>query len=879
MKENNVEKRALESKLLYETIFEQSPDGILLIDTEGAIIDFNEAAHRQLGYTREEFSRLRISDIDPIQDPEEIQTSIREILEKGHATFDVKHRTKSGELRDVCVITKVLNLSGRTLFHTIWRDTTEQTSALAKVAEEKAWSESVIAAIGDAISIQDTHFKVVYQNKTHKSIMGDRTGEYCYEAYEKKAEVCDDCPVSKSFLDGQIHRTERSVRFPEGVRHFDIISSPLRDAAGRIIAGIEVVRDITDRVQAESSLQASEKLLRTIVDTEPECVKLLTREGVLITMNPAGLAMIEAESLDLVKGKEMCSLVAPEYREAFARLNKDIFSGKTGRLEFAVTGLKGRRLWLETNAVPLRNERDEIFALLGITRDITKRKHAETELREKEEHYRVLFNAITDSLFVHEVKEDGSPGTFLEVNNVACERLGYTRQELLAMSPLDIDAPNPGADVKEIGRRVLAGESVTFEQTHMAKDGRRIAVEINAQSFMLGKHPVVLSLARDITERKRYEAELLRVQKLESLGILAGGIAHDFNNLLMGIFGYISLAKLKAEPSVGAYLEKAEKTLDQAKGLTQQLLTFSKGGEPIKRTLRLAPIIRDAVGLALSGSNVNAEFSLPQDLKAAEADGGQLTQVIQNIVINAVEAMPLGGTLSVTARNEMLVKDIHSAKATEYVAIAFKDQGVGIPREYIPRIFDPFFTTKSKGNGLGLASSHSIVTRHGGRMEVSSEPGKGSEFTIYLPASGKVGITRTPADEELVYGKGRILVLEDEDIVTLVCRDILMTLGYEAEFVTVGEEVLKKYLDAMESGSAYDIVILDLTVRGGMGGRETMKGLLKLDPHVKVIVSSGYAEDPVMANFRDYGFKAMLAKPYKVETISKALHELMFHNS
>jgi PAS domain S-box-containing protein len=278
----DAEEKLREAELLYHTLFNQSPDGILIIDTNGNFIDFNEAAHRQLGYSREEFERLRISDIDPFQSPEEVQASIKKVMDNGSTEFEVKHRTKGGEIRDVFVITQVMSLSGRTVFHTIWRDITERKHAekslnesIKRAEEEKAKTEAIIAAIGDGISIEDTDFKIIYQNQVIKDLVGDHIGELCYKAYHRIDQVCEGCQVALCFKDGKVRTVERDTVTDKGIIHVENTASPLRDSTGKIIAGVEVIRNITSRKKAE---EEREKL---ILELQDALAKIKTLSGML----------------------------------------------------------------------------------------------------------------------------------------------------------------------------------------------------------------------------------------------------------------------------------------------------------------------------------------------------------------------------------------------------------------------------------------------------------------------------------------------------------------------------------------------------------------------------------------------------------------------
>jgi PAS domain S-box-containing protein len=478
-----------EAELFCRTVFEQSPDGILVIDTNGNFIEFNEAAHRQLGYSREEFERLRISDIDPIQSPEEIQASIKEVLDKGRAEFEVTHRTKEGEIRDVHVITQVMALSGRTFFHTIWRDVTEY-----RRAEEEVWFlASIIENLPNAVCAMDTQGAMMAWNRGAEKMLG-------YKAEE-------------------------------------IIGKP-----------------ITTIIPEEISQQELE-----------HCLTILNTEG--------------------------------------------FFSG--------------------------------------------------------------------------------------------------------------------------------------YESVRLAKDGRRVPVELTAVAIRdkAQKIKSYASIMVDITDRKKAEEERLKSHMLESIGVLAGGIAHDFNNLLNIINGDIHVAKMCVQPGdkVFTRLADAEQICEIAGDLSKRLITFATGGDPVKKNMSLSGLLTETVNTLLKGSNINPEFDLPDDLSTVAIDEGQMKQAINNLVINAREAMPHGGTLAVRGENVRIsAQDNLPMQAGDYVKISFRDTGAGIPSENLAKIFDPYFTTKNtyyqKGLGLGLAVCYSIIKRHDGLITVESEVGKGTTFIIYLPA-------------------------------------------------------------------------------------------------------------------------------------------------
>jgi nitrogen-specific signal transduction histidine kinase len=398
-------------------------------------------------------------------------------------------------------------------------------------------------------------------------------------------------------------------------------------------------------------------------------------------------------------------------------------------------------------------------------------------------------------------------------------------------------------------------------------------VEIHASAIVMKGKKYILGFVQDISERKRadkerkkLEQQIQQTQKLESLGVLAGGIAHDFNNLLGGIYGYIDLAKEESEDdNVTEYLSKSLATMNRARHLTQQLLTFSKGGAPVTKVMALFPFIEETVRFALSGSRIASTFAVSEDLCLAEVDSTQLAQVIDNVVINAIQAMPMGGTLAVSAENIVLDGSEYPAlSAGSYVLLAFKDTGVGIPSEMLETIFDPFFTTKQMGSGLGLATCYSIIRRHRGHMVAVSEPGKGATFQIYLPAASRQTAESAADTGTTPRGSGRILVMDDEQVIRETTEGMCHSLGYEVTLTTTGQEVIRVFADEKAAGLSFEAIILDLTIPGGIGGREAIEEIRKLDAHVPVFVSSGYADDPIMANPTQYKFTGSLCKPFRL---------------
>jgi PAS domain S-box-containing protein len=452
---------------------------------------------------------------------------------------------------------------------------------------------------------------------------------------------------------------------------------------------------------------------------------------------------------------------------------------------------------------------------------------------------------------------------------------GHTLPIWLSSSLVTDDAGNPTAMVgiiRDMTERRKAEDLLKSHREQLVK----LVEERTGELYQTNER-----LRKEIADREKMEEELLKAQKLESMGILAGGIAHDFNNLLAAMLANISLAMLDVGRDHPAYeqLSAAEKASLRAQDLTRQLLTFSKGGFPVKRTTDLMELIEDASGFALRGSRVKCEISKADDLHLVNVDEGQISQVLHNLVLNADHAMPEGGTVSIHCSNVEVGKNSSLPLAEgSYVRVSVEDRGVGIPREHIAKIFDPYFTTKQKGSGLGLATSYSIVKKHGGHISVESKLGAGTTFNVYLAAAAEKRSAPRTAEAVLRSGSGTVLVMDDEADVRETTGKVLSRLGYHVQYARDGEEALKQYKASLNAGKPFDLVIMDLTVPGAMGGKEAIQQLIQIDPRVKAIVSSGYSNDPVMADFRSYGFAGVVKKPYRLRELSEEVLRVLSKN-
>ena len=524
-----------------------------------------------------------------------------------------------------------------------------------------------------------------------------------------------------------------------------------------------------------------------------------------------------------------------------------------------------------------------IFIAFGysvvVSQEVRKREITEAAFQESKSP---LYRSLVENIDLGVTLIDGE-GTIVMANAAQARMLGRSPGELAGKKCFEEFEKMDHLCRHCPGREsMVSGKPEEVNTEGVREDGSRFRVRIRAFPVMgnEGRATGFIEVVEDITDRLKIEEEIRKTQKLESIGILAGGIAHDFNNLLTGILGNISLAKTHTSSGeeICQFLDESEKASERARTLTQQLLTFSSGGMPITQTSSITRIIRDSAIFVLSGSNVNCEMLMPDDLWSVEVDEGQVSQVIQNIVKNADQAMPDGGTVQIRTEN-LLVSDGASSSLGKgrYVKIEVADHGTGISGENLSKVFDPYFTTKKEGegSGLGLAVSYSIIKNHHGLISVESEVGAGTTFSICLPASSREIAIKEEAPETYRPMGGRILLMDDEEVVRKVVKDMLEKLGCQVELTCDGDEAVEKYRQAREAGRPFDAVIMDLTIPGGMGGKQAVRELLKIDDQARVIVSSGYANDPIMADFRSYGFQGVVPKPYTLRDLNKMLTEVL----
>ncbi len=689
-----------------------------------------------------------------------------------------------------------------------------------------------------------------------------------------------------------------------------------RSADGQVRRLHGFVSDITARRSAENALRESEERYRTLFEHSPVAVFEFDYRGVaqwfeelrgqgvgnfdgyvatrpeelekalakvrLVGLNHETVRLFGAQSkLDLAVHPER--MADNGLAEARRRIVGALWRGRTeldGELTVATFDGEERRVHFRWSLPMLGGKPDYAWTQL-VMLDVSGIKQVEEALAAERERLIVTLRAMAEGVITTDT--DGA----IQFINEAAERItGWTEGAAVGRSvedvcPLRNERTQAGVSVPVV--EALRGTQVVELPPHTVlvhRQGVVCVVEGRcAPIYDPQARPVgTVLVLRDITQRARLEAELLRASKLESVGVLAGGIAHDFNNLLTVIMGNLTLAMLDAQvmAAAGKWLEEAERGALRARELTGQLLTFAKGGEPVRQAVSLLEVVHEAAAFALHGSSVRCDISDAAGLWPANADQGQIGQVVQNLVLNAVQAMPDGGVVRIGLQNEELDGDaVRAVSRGRYLRLTIADSGTGIRQEHLGRIFDPYFTTKQTGNGLGLATVYSIIRKHEGHVEVESELGRGTTFRIWLPAATEIQ-PLAEAEIELAAPKtGRILFMDDEEAIREMTCALLTRLGFSVTAVNDGAAVVKTYKAAKQVCKPFDVVMMDLTVPGGMGGREAMQELLKFDPQVKGIVSSGYSSDPVMADYQEFGFRARVAKPYRVQDLSKALRSVL----
>ncbi|MBI3802920.1 MAG: PAS domain S-box protein [Nitrospirae bacterium] len=645
------------------------------------------------------------------------------------------------------------------------------------------------------------------------------------------------------------------------------------------------LRDLTERKEIEAKLHQRERRFRALIEQSSDAIALVTASGTTLYASPSTSRLL-GYSIDEFITKKVFDLIHPEDQERtrllFGRLIHE--PGRRVTAEYRIRHKDGAWRWMEGIATNLIED-PGVGAVVVNYRDITDRKRTEEALAAEKEWLAVTLGSIGDGVMATDVA-----GSILFINKAAQALSGWGAEEAIGR-PLQtvfriVDersrakVENPVQEVLETGEVVALANHTLL----IARDGKEHAIADSAAPIRdrEGRIIGVVLVFRDVTEKERMEGEFLKTSTLEPLGILAGGVAHDFNNILTSILGNLSLSMLSidSDTDLHRHLTQAEKASNRARDLAQQLLTFAKGGTPVKKTASVVDLLKESSNFAVRGSNVRCSFILDEAPWPVEIDEGQISQVIHNLILNAQQAMPEGGTIEIKAENRWVEEEESRTvplKEGPYLRISIRDFGVGMPREHLMKIFDPYFTTKEKGTGLGLSTSYSIIKKHDGHIEVESELGSGSTFSIYLPARPGAAIQEMEKPTELsaLKGEGRILVVDDEEGIRHVVGEMLRHLGYEVTATGEGADAIERYRHASEAGRPFDLMMIDLTIPGGMGGKEAAKRLREIDPQARIVAVSGYSSDPIQSELKDSGFSGFIPKPFSLNELGQMVKEVL----
>ncbi len=624
-----------------------------------------------------------------------------------------------------------------------------------------------------------------------------------------------------------------------------------------------------------AALQEKTEKYQLLVENQGDVIVKLGMDGEFLFASPSFCDLFGRKEKELFKTHLQFFALEEDRELTLKALGDTLRPPHTGYVENRVVTKNGQR-WFAWTFKGILDTHKQIAGIAGVGRDITENERSKEALAAEKERLSVTLRSIGDGV----ITTDNEGRIFL-MNKVAGDLTRWNHEEAIGRSIMEVFEiegvrqaawSEHAADVDEKGGPVV---KTAFLKT---LDGQQRMIEYRRAPIrekngrIMGK----VLVFNDITEKKRLEEERLKIQKLESVGVLAGGIAHDFNNILTAIIGNISIAKMATGEKVRERLEKAEKASVRAKDLTRQLLTFSKGGGPVKKIASIADLIRENVDFAVKGAGVECVYIVPEDTWQADMDEGQITQVIQNLIINANQAMPTGGVITVRAENLAIESPGNlPLRPGRYVKISVSDTGKGIPEDVLPSIFDPYFTTKEGGTGLGLATAYSIIKKHGGYINAGSVYGEGATFYFYLPAESGNKPGEGPAGRGFpsASGKGRVLVVDDDEMVRDVAAKMLGNLGYQVDLSTDGAHAVETYSRACLDGMPHAAIIMDLTIPGGMGGKECIKKLLEINPGAVAIASSGYSDDPILSNYGEFRFKGAISKPYRIEDLGEILRK------
>ncbi|MBL7959081.1 PAS domain S-box protein [bacterium] len=891
---NENDKRSIDT---FELIDHTISDMLLILDSQGHITFASSSYHRILNNKKIETGYDFFSDVHPGDRGLTLQT-FHDVL-KGDSDKRIEYRLiiqddeykhiesqwnaavdELGLVRQIILVARII---------------TKRKRAEEALRESVKHFRALLENISDAISLINPYGIVLYTSRSTNRVLGYSANEFVGTNVfdlihtDDLSTVLEQMTVlrkkegSVQSLQFRIKHKDASWRWMEGVVN-NLTHEP------SVQAIVFNYRDITERKEAEEAFRENDKRFRALVENSSDALILISGEGIISYVGPS-FSHIVGHSQEETLTVNLFQFIHPDDRKQTESLFNELLKRPKHILtiQFRMFHKDGSWRWMEGVANNLLTE-PSIGAIVLNFRDITDRKKANEALAEEKGRLLVTLRSIGEGVITTDIL-----GRVMLMNKSAELITQYTQEEAFdkpIRQILPLRSIKSEESIDHPVDKVLKTKRIADAADHvliMPRNKERHIITDNAAPIqdkdgnLLG----VVVVFRDTTDRLKMEEELLKARKIESIGILAGGIAHDFNNILSAILGNISMSKMKLEHGNKEksleLLIRAEKASERARDLTQQLLTFSKGGAPVRKTSSISDLLRDSANFSSAGSNVRCEFAISPNLWQVDMDGGQMSQVINNLIINARQAMPNGGVVTIEALNIIFDSDNTKygvlLKKGNYIKIAVRDQGMGIAPENLQKIFDPYFTTKKTGSGLGLATSYSIIKNHEGAITAESISGKGTTFIIVLPASKNIMPVQKVQESRPAPAHGKILIMDDEDIIAEMSETMLTELGYQVRTAKDGKEAIEMYIKHKNAGSPFDVVIMDLTIPGGMGGEEAIKQLIDFDPNVKAIVSSGYSNDPIMANYKNFGFTNVLTKPYQIRELARIIESTFTENS
>jgi len=925
---NSMENKIRERERNFSAIAENAHDGILVMSSDGTPFYVNHRICRMTGLSVKELHSLNISYIFPDLDSFDRQQILK--TNNKHATLETALVKKTGTNLTVELTVSSTTWHGKDAFLCIIRDISERKRFEEKLEHSQQEYKSLYEYTNEILNSSpiglvrlDKDLRIQYQNPELGHIIGRPVKNNAQEAIghdirsipgtkgDKIFSLLQDLQHGKDF---DIEFTYYSVYGKKVELH--VLGRPLFEN-GEVTGSLLMLEDITRRKESErlqqvlyqisnaSNLSSNlneffksiQSALSTVMDTQNFFIALVDEKDKDSIILPYFID--EKDDFKRVpRARTLTSVVIDENRpilidrngiEKYLREDK---LDKTGTICESWLGVPLRSDGNVLGAVVVQSytpsdtytERDKNlleFVSEQIALAIEKKWSYDSAVREKE-LLQLLMNNMPDTIVFKDKQ-----CRFIRGNRALAERFNLeSPDELVGKNDFDFYDKESAQKTFQEEQKILQTGEALLDKVH-----RGVLKHERDKWFSTNKVPTrdnngningLISISRDISAQKTAEQEIQKNQRLESIGQLAGGIAHDFNNNLSTILGNAQLAKMKTkEPQLIKCLGNIETSVSKAHSLTQQLLTFAKGGQPVKELTDMTTIIHEAVNLALTGSNCKCQFNIDENLWPAKVDHGQIHQVLSNLLINADNAMPNGGTIQIAAENIHLEKDNNfpSLSAGNYIKISVQDKGIGIAEKELSKIFDPYYTTKQKGSGLGLSIVHAIIKKHGGHIFVESQPEEGTNLYFYLPAQPSSVPPEKEKEDAPDCPSASVLVMDDDELVLEMARTILENYGFSVCTVDDGKKTLKEYQRRLNENRPFDVVIMDLTVPGGMGGKKTITELLKIDPNAKAVVSSGYSNDPVLANYENFGFHAVATKPYKIEDLLTAIKQALDHQN